>query len=686
MLLPTIPLHEEARLEAVREYEPFKPFDDGAYASVLELARDLFEVSAAFVTFVDRAEQVFPLRRGLDLCGTSRDVSFCAHAVAQEDMLVVLDATLDPRFTDNPLVTGAPHIRFYAGTPLVSPSGHVVGTLCLADGRSRNSFPDASRRHLRRLAEIVLGKLELRRMQIAGQASQARFENIAATSPDGIICANEAGRITFWNAAAERLFGHPADAAIGCDLDLIVPHRMRKGHDGGLRRVASGAPPRLVGRVVELMALRADGAEFPVELSLSMWQEAEGVSFGAILRDITDRRAKEEQLLRLAHHDPLTELPNRTVLRRRIEQLAGGTSPAALLIVDLDGFKTVNDDLGHAAGDAVLQQVAQRLLGCVRATDTVARLGGDEFALLLQGVGDHARAEEIAESVIQAVSRPVVIEGDGISVGASVGIAVHPGDGSTTDELLSSADLALYQAKNEGRYCHRVFTPFLRRTVDRARAYDTELRRGYDRGEFEVFYQPQVRLADGALVGAEALLRWQHPRDGLLAPGAFMEGLEARPISAEIGQWVLRTACAQAAEWRRDGAAAFRIGVNLFGSQFRSGDLVERVREALAFSELPAEALELEVTENIMLRHDETMLTPLRRLRADGVQVAFDDYGTGYASLSMLKRFPITRLKVDKSFVQGMCEAPDDAAIVRAILYLGVRPTKTAWASDLRTP
>ena len=671
MLLPTIPLHEEARLEAVREYEPFKPFDDEAYASVLELARDLFEVSAAFVTFVDRTEQVFPLRRGLDLCGTSRDVSFCAHAVAQEDMLVVLDATLDPRFTDNPLVTGAPHIRFYAGTPLVSPSGHVVGTLCLVDGKPRNSFPDASRRHLRRLAEIVLGKLELRRMQIAGQASQARFENIAATSPDGIICANEFGKITFWNAAAERLFGHPADVAIGRDLELIVPQRMRKGHDGGLRRVAGGATPRLVGRVVELMALRADGAEFPVELSLSMWQEADGVNFGAILRDITDRRAKEEQLLRLAHHDPLTELPNRTVLRRRIEQLAGGTSPAALLIVDLDGFKTVNDDLGHAAGDMVLQQVAQRLLGCVRATDTVARLGGDEFALLLQGVCDDARAGEIAESVIQAVSRPMAIEGESVSVGASVGIAVHPGDGSTADELLSSADLALYQAKNEGRYCHRAFTPFLRRTVDRARAYDTELRRGYDRGEFEVFYQPQVRLADGALVGAEALLRWRHPRDGLLAPAAFMEGLEARPISAEIGQWVLRTACAQATEWRRAGAAAFRIGVNLFGSQFRSGDLVERVREALAFSELAADALELEVTENIILRHDETMVAPLRRLRADGVQVAFDDYGTGYASLSMLKRFPITRLKVDKSFVQGMCEAPDDAAIVRAILYLG---------------
>ncbi len=671
MLLPAIPLHENARLEAVRQYEPFKPFDDDAYASVLELACDMFEVSAAFVSLVDRHEQVFPVRRGLDLCGTSRDVSFCAHAVAQEEMLVVLDATLDSRFADNPLVTGAPHIRFYAGAPLVSPSGHTVGTLCLTDAKPRNAFSNAKRRHLRRLAEIVLDKLELRRLRLAGQVSQIRFENIAATSPDGIICAGGAGLITFWNAAAERLFGHSASEAIGQSLDLIVPPRMRKGHDGGLKRVAGGGQPRLVGRTIELMARRADDSEFPVELSLSMWQEEGGASFGAILRDITERRANEEQLFRLAHHDPLTELPNRAVLRRRIEPLASGTEPAGLLIVDLDGFKSVNDDLGHAAGDAVLRQVAQRLLGCVRSTDTVARLGGDEFALLLQGVGDARRAGEVAGTVIQVLSRPIAIDRESISVGASVGIAIHPGDGANTDELLSSADLALYQAKNDGRYCHRAYTSCLRQAVDRARAYDNELRRAYDQREFEVFYQPQVRLSDGMLVGAEALLRWQHPADGLLTPAAFMSGLENRPISAEVGQWVLRTACAQAAAWRNVGAPGFRIGVNLFGSQFRSGDLVDRVREALVFAALPADALELEVTENIILRHDESMLGPLRRLRGDGVQIAFDDYGTGYASLSMLKRFPITRLKMDKSFVQEMCESPQDAAIVRAILYLG---------------
>ncbi len=686
MLPSLVSVDEDARLEAVREYEPFKPFDDAAYAPFLELVGDLFGVPTTFITFVDRDEQVFAVRRGLDVCSTSRDASFCAHAVEREEMLVVLDATLDPRFANNPLVIGPPYIRFYAGAPLVSPSGHVVGTLCLVDTKPRNVFTAMQRRHLERLAELALDKLELRRLQIAGHISQRRFENIAATSPDGIICADVEGLITFWNASAERLFGYTPAEAIGHDLDLIVPQRMRRGHEGGLKRVAGGGKPRLVGCLVELMAQRADGSEIAIELSLSMWQEENGTSFGAILRDMTERRANEERLFRLAHHDPLTELPNRLVLCRRVEQLADGHQAAALLMVDLDGFKAVNDDHGHPLGDMVLRQVAQRLLGCVRATDTVARLGGDEFAVLLTDVATHEQAGEVADTIVRTLSQPIVLDGETVSIGASVGVATHPGDGSSTAELLSSADLALYQAKNDGRHCSRVFTPALRRAVDRARAYDNELHRALDHEEFEVFYQPQVRLSDNALVGAEALLRWRHPRDGLLSPAAFMAGLENRPISIEVGQWVLRTACHQAMAWRATGASEFRIGVNLFGSQLRAGDLVTSVRHALALSGLPPAALELEVTENILLRSDDSMVSPLRELRADGVLIAFDDYGTGYTSLSMLKRFPITRLKIDKSFVQGIADHPEDAAIVRAILYLARSLGFAAIAEGIETP
>ena len=292
-----------------------------------------------------------------------------------------------------------------------------------------------------------------------------------------------------------------------------------------------------------------------------MWQEENGANFGAILRDITDRRIKEEQLFRLAHHDPLTELPNRSVLHRRVEQLNGGVEPAALLAIDLDGFKSVNDDLGHAAGDAVLREISRRLITCVRSTDTVARLGGDKFAILLPGVGDAHQAGDVAQSTIQALSQPIELNGETVTVGASVGIALYVQDGSSSDDLLSSADLALYEAKNHGRHCYRHYSPALRQATDRARAYDTELRRAYEDGEFEVFYQPQIRLSDSLLVGAEALLRWRHPRDGLLSPAAFLPGLENRPISTEVGQWVLQQACLQAACWRQVGVPEFRMGV-----------------------------------------------------------------------------------------------------------------------------
>ena len=235
---------------------------------------------------------------------------------------------------------------------------------------------------------------------------------------------------------------------------------------------------------------------------------------------------------------------------------------------------------------------------------------------------------------------------------------------------MPNADLALYQAKAEGRQCQRLFTPALRQAADRARAYENELRRGFERQEFEIFYQPQVRLSDGAVVGAEALLRWRHPEHGLLSPAAFLPALELRPLSAQVGNWVLRTACAQASMWCSGGLQSFRMGVNLFGSQFRTGDLTSKVQAALADAGLPASDLELEITENIVLNQDEGVVRSLRELRDLGMGIAFDDYGTGYASLSMLKRYPITRLKIDQSFVAGMCASAEDAAIVRAVLSL----------------
>lgn len=666
---PYLP-HEDARLAALAEYDPQGGPADPTFGHIVELATRLFGVPTAFVSLIERDRQVFYAKVGLSLCETSREVAFCSHTIQQDEALVILDARLDPRFHDNPLVTGAPYIRFYAGVPLRSPGGHAVGTLCVADTRSRNSFTDADRRNLQDLGRLVLDTLELRRLDVARRASQSRFEHIAGTAPNGIICADHQGWITFWNSAAEKLFGHTTDEAIGASIDLIVPERMRGRHGGGLHRVAGGASPRLVGKTVELPACHKDGSEFPIELSLSMWQEDGHAAFGAIIRDIRERRANEDRLYRLAHLDPLTELPNRAVLHNRISELVPARS-VSVLMLDLDGFKDVNDTLGHRAGDCVLQTVAKRLLDCVQRSDTVARLGGDEFVVLLPDTADPIRAAGVAECIIQSLAQPFLHDDQVVRLGVSVGIALAPLHGDTADELLSCADMALYQAKADGRRCQRLFTPALRAVAQAEVTCREELHRAVERGEFVLFYQPQVRLSDRALVGAEALIRWQHPERGLIAPGAFLPTLDRSRYAATVGNWVLRSACEQAAAWRRSGAPAFRMGVNLCAAQFQSGDLAETVRQVLTATGLPPSGLELEITENIILNQSADLLEALNDLHQQGVSLAFDDYGTGYASLSLLKRFPLTRLKIDRSFVTDMLDSHEDATIVRAILQLG---------------
>ncbi|TXN39959.1 EAL domain-containing protein [Methylobacterium sp. WL30] len=663
---------EDARVAALAEYDLVNSAPAPGFTQIVALAARLFEVPIAVVSLIDRDRQVFHAKVGVASCETDREIAICSHTIMQTEALVVLDATLDPRFHDNPFVTGPSQIRFYAGIPLRTPAGHAIGTLCLADTRTRNTFSDADRETLRQLADLTVDRMELRRLEVAQRASQSRFEQIASTSPDGIICADASGRITFWNAAAEQIFGHGSTEAIGQSIDLIVPERMRGGHGGGLHRVANGGKPRLVGKTIELPARHKDGTEFPIELSLSKWQEEGRAAFGSIVRDIRERRANEERLFRLAHLDPLTELPNRSVLRERLDEIATVGRPVSVLMLDLDGFKEVNDSYGHGAGDSVLRVMATRILACVRPIDTVSRLGGDEFVVLLPDIGDPLRAAEVAGTIIAAVAEAVEYDGQALRLSASLGIAMAPSHGNNAGELLGCADLALYQAKSDGRHCHRLFSPVLRHQAQRARVCRDELGRAVERGEFVLFYQPQVRLSDGALVGAEALIRWQHPDRGLLSPAAFIDVLDSSRYAAQVGDWVLRTACIQAEAWRSAGALDFRMGINLCTAQFQRGDLTETVRATLSDTGLPAASLELEITENIVLRQEIELIATLHSLRESGVGIAFDDYGTGYASLSLLKRFPLTRLKIDRSFVTGMLASHHDVTIVRAILQLGL--------------
>lgn len=658
---------EANRLAALSEYGIDTVLSDPGLNNLLNIAANVFNVPIVLVSLIEEQRQLLAAGLGITVCETSRDVSFCAHTILRRKIMVVPDARLDPRFKDNPMVIGPPHLRFYAGIPLRTLSGYAIGTLCIIDLKPRRNLSARDEHNMQDLAALVMDKLEMRRLELARRASQVRFENIANTSPDSIICVNENGIITFWNASAEKMLEYSREQIVGKNIDTIVP----QDFISQFNYVVSDKAALIKGVTVELNVQSRHGAMIPVELSVSMWADEHSVSYGAILRDITERRRNEERLFLLAHMDPLTGLANRTLLTSSLEQALKNEPAICIMMIDLDGFKDVNDSLGHARGDEILISVAKKIQSSVRMGDLVARMGGDEFAVLLPGVADHKIAAEMAECIIHEISQAMLVEEHQINISASIGMVVYPAHGLTAQDLLTSADLALYQAKAEGRNCHRFFTREMRETFQARHAFQLEFIRAYEQSEFEVYYQPQVNLITNEIIGAEALLRWRHPHKGLLGPGAFLAALERGPWAERIGDWVVESACQQAATWCAAGATNFRISINLFSAQFRSGTLAQKIGNVLVRTGLSPSSLELEITENIILRYDENMLEPLKALRDVGIGIAFDDYGTGYASLSMLKNYPVTRLKIDQTFVRAMCDSAPDAAIVRAILYLG---------------
>ncbi|WP_164730648.1 putative bifunctional diguanylate cyclase/phosphodiesterase, partial [Pelagibacterium montanilacus] len=498
----------------------------------------------------------------------------------------------------------------------------------------------------------------------------AFLQQWADVSPDAMIVADANGLIVHWNPAAESMFGLPAEEALGTSLDVIIPEPMRGAHAKGMERLLAGGQPRIVGTVLEVTAQHSDGSHFPIEMSLSMWTQEGEARFGAIVRDVSKRRANDDRLHHLAHFDQLTLLPNRTSFLENLNNALGQSVQSTVLLVDLDRFKEVNDQLGHAAGDAVLIEAALRIRRCVpTGMANVARLGSDKFSILLTGETDPSRAGALATVVRRELRRPFDLAGRLVWVGCSIGIGMSPSHGDDAATLIGSADLALYEAKAEGGDGQRSFVPALKTAAVARRSLEIDLREAWEARQFEVFYQPQIRLEDRQVVGAEALLRWRHPERGLLAPGAFLSTLENSSLAAPVGTWVLEAACRQGAAWNRQ-ASGFLMGVNLFGAQLKTVPLTETVRSTLSLTQFPARQLELEITENIMLADDECAKDQLNALHDMGVGLAFDDFGTGYASLAFLKQFPITRLKIDRSFVSNVRAKGSDAAIVQAVLML----------------
>lgn len=670
MSLYPIPGDDEKRLEVLDSFALMDTAPEREYDHIIQMASRIFDVQTVLVSLVHRDRQFFKARVGLDVCQTGRDVSFCTYAIMESGVFVITDASKDERFRSNALVTGSPNIRFYAGAPLITSQGHALGSLCLIDPKPRETFSDRDQRVLQDLAAMVLERMELRRLERESETSRNKFINITSTSPDAIICANGKNQITSWNASAEEIFGYSREEALGETLDIIMPEAMRARHGAGLARVASGGPARIIGTSVNLTAKRRDGSDVPIELSLSQWSEAGEPQFGAIIRDITSRLEAVKQLKHAAEYDELTGLANRSSLKLRLRQSCESNEPLALLLLDLDGFKDVNDTMGHSAGDFVLKIVARRLRESVPAQHMVARLGGDEFVVVMSETVDPIKTSELASALISAIEEPIEFDNEPIHIGASIGISLKSGPEDDSEQMLGNADLALYQAKADGRHLVRIFTPELRQTALKRGAMSSSIRQAWENKEFELYYQPQIKLSDGSLAGAEALIRWNHPHLGVVSSAAFLPVLEASLLAVPVGEWILRTACAQAAQWRKAGYENFRIGVNLFAAQFRTRDFAKSVEAALSDSQLPATSLELEITENIILRNEQRIMEPLHHLRSIGVGIAFDDFGTGFASLSLLKDYPVTRLKIDRSFVSGSERNKKDEAIVEAVARL----------------
>jgi diguanylate cyclase (GGDEF)-like protein/PAS domain S-box-containing protein len=504
--------------------------------------------------------------------------------------------------------------------------------------------------------------------------SEARYRLLADHAADMIVCARPDRTRSYVSPASQRLLGYAPAEIIETDFATFLhPDDVERVQDTYKRFLLRG------GAETHTYRLRhKDGNYVWVEAHWvatldAPFAEGPGLATSVVIsvvRDISERKAAESKIASMACHDELTGLPNRVLLRERLEQarafVEGGGS-AAVLSVDLDDFKSVNDTLGHATGDALLQGVAERLLRRVRQNDTVSRLGGDEFAVVLLGLENREEAAQRGQSIVDLLSEPYDLDGHRLLVSASVGIATSPRDGILPDQLLKNADFALYAAKADGRRACRLFEPSM--AVHRQRRLDTEgeLREALADETFAIFYQPIVSVASGAVIGLEALVRWQHPVRGLVYPDEFIPIAEDTGMIVPLGEWVLRGACRQASQW----PAAIRVCVNVSPTQLRSATFLETIYGALQESGLSADRLDIEITESVLLQACDGTLAVLNELRRLGVGISLDDFGTGYSSLGYLRSFRFDRIKIDRSFVGDLLQRAESEAIVRAVIGIG---------------
>jgi diguanylate cyclase (GGDEF)-like protein/PAS domain S-box-containing protein len=509
---------------------------------------------------------------------------------------------------------------------------------------------------------------------------------------DAVLCTDISGNITYLNLVAETMTGWGREEAIGKPLAEVF-----RIIDGPTRKTARDPMEmaveqnRAVGLTVDCVLIRRDGFESAIEDSAAPIHDRTGRIIGAVIvfHDVSAARAMSSKMTHFAQHDLVTNLPNRLLLNDRITQSIALASrqkrPIAVIFLDLDRFKYINDSLGHATGDKLLQSVSKRLLAGVRGSDTVSRQGGDEFVILLSEIAHPEDAATSAKKMLHSFNAPHSIEGQDLHIGGSIGISIYPADGEDAETLIKNADTAMYHAKERGRNNFQFFKAEMNRRAVERQTLEGNLRRALEREEFVLHYQPKVNLDTGEITGVEALIRWQHPGRGLLPPTRFVPIAEDCGLILQIGRWVLHEACRQARAWQQAGLPPLPIAVNVSAVEFRDPGFVEGVRTVLSETGLEPRYLELELTEGVLMDNAESTASVLQELKTMGVQLAVDDFGTGYSSLSYLRQFPIDVLKIDQSFVHRITADPDDSSIISAIINMGKSLKRLVVAEGVET-